>query len=307
LFGYKELNKTVYFLVNGWVTMCLDGHFPETMPVTGGRKTYRASVTLDSLQKALEPEGKKKKRAQAVDYSGVQVSRRQYGQHFDMTAAEYSRRIQKPEDYKEIDGPCITWSRTSVSIPSGQDSFAYAQAPAFFGESCIWVNERAGAETTYAAKCLTRTEFATVDKSAFTDLIRDLPYLKRRFEHFRQHFDLEIRASKEVLHTPADSDGDGSKGSMGMNGDGDRAEKMADVGGLPGVFVSPPVPVAGASPPLPPHEHVLEHPPPPNTVPDSLSIVGDSHQVASQQNNANPIKVFSDLAEDHPRGDDGGQ
>ena len=41
--------------------------------------------------------------------------------------------------------------QTSVSIPSDEASFAYAQAPAFFGESCIWVNERAGAETTYAA------------------------------------------------------------------------------------------------------------------------------------------------------------
>ena len=45
-----------YFLVNGWVTMCLDGHFPETMPVTKGRKTYRASVTLDSLQKSAAEE-----------------------------------------------------------------------------------------------------------------------------------------------------------------------------------------------------------------------------------------------------------
>ena len=27
LFGYRELNKTVYFLVNGWVTMSLDGPF----------------------------------------------------------------------------------------------------------------------------------------------------------------------------------------------------------------------------------------------------------------------------------------
>ena len=36
---------------------------------------------------------------------------RRYGQHFDAQAAEYSRRIKKEEEYKEVDAPCTSWSR----------------------------------------------------------------------------------------------------------------------------------------------------------------------------------------------------
>jgi hypothetical protein len=180
--------------VNGWVTLSLGSLFEEQH--TDVDEAIR-TLQEDSMDTAAAPgrrsitqQSKKK-----VYPEKIVVSRRAYSATFDQEAAELDKRVgakgqdvfndvrsaYEIEDHK-VSKHTLAKNFTKVSRKA---DLAYIQAPAFFGENVLWYETPPSRN--YSAKCLTRSEFATLTKHDIDAVVEDLPYARKAYEIFRDH------------------------------------------------------------------------------------------------------------------------
>jgi hypothetical protein len=82
-------------------------------------------------------------------------------------------------------GPMLSPTDPQESAKSRSDKkFALIAAPAFFGESQIFLSEPEPAQ--YSARCKTRAEFDIFDTSDIQFVVNELPYIRPRYEDFAE-------------------------------------------------------------------------------------------------------------------------
>jgi CRP-like cAMP-binding protein len=158
LFSWGEKQSVIYVLVNGWVTIMPGSTFKDE----GHEEIMRADQPA--------------------------VMRRQMTSTFDLTVAKLDKNVDLKEHTK-------VHERVRKSLPfydskaavvdtkkAGQQ--AYIQAPAFFGESLLFVDVPGSAA--YSARCLTRAEFTTFTRVDVESVLAELPYMRERYEDFRE-------------------------------------------------------------------------------------------------------------------------
>jgi CRP-like cAMP-binding protein len=184
LFSFGEVDETVYVLVNGWVTLSLGSLFEEqhTDVDDAIRKMQSDSMSQQTQGAKLFPDK-------------IMVSRRSYSATFDQEAAELDKRVgAKGQDVfndvrsaYEIEDDKVskhTLAKNFTKVSRKAD-LAYIQAPAFFGENVLWYETPPSRN--YSAKCLTRSEFATLTKHDIDAVVEELPYARKAYEIFRDH------------------------------------------------------------------------------------------------------------------------
>jgi len=66
------------------------------------------------------------------------------------------------------------------------DTAAYVPAPAFFGESVLWMDDGEEEPATYSARCETRAEFVVLTKADILAVAASYPMVQKRFSAFRR-------------------------------------------------------------------------------------------------------------------------
>jgi hypothetical protein len=150
LFSFGEVNRTVFVLVNGWVTVCSGAIFhdeEEELPKDGIIKRATRRHDIDKL-------------------------------------GTRNTEDDEEDDNELLDVITPKSSRVTVSVlKEDPKPYAYVKAPAFFGESVLWLEDAESAA--YSARCLTRAEFTTFTADTVASVVAELPYLEERYNAFR--------------------------------------------------------------------------------------------------------------------------
>jgi CRP-like cAMP-binding protein len=160
LFAWGEKQTMVYVLVNGWVTI---------MP---------GSIFKDDEEDEMR---------RAQDGGQPAVMRRQMTSTFDLTVAKLDKKVDSKEHnrvHERVRRSLISNNKSPALIPKQEGEQAYIQAPAFFGESLLFIDEPGSAG--YSARCLTRAEFTTFTREDVETVLRELPYMRSRYEEYRE-------------------------------------------------------------------------------------------------------------------------
>ena len=169
LFSYGEMIHTIYMLVNGWVTLSLgstfdDGNIDMNLVKNAKSQRSRSSTFDDDARELAKRSGIKSdavfKDARASYELGVFWER------------EESKSLL--ENYKK--------SSTTTGAQADQ---AFIHAPAFFGETVLWIDDPL--PRAYSARCLTRVELITMAKDDVEAVVSELPYVRATFESFKAH------------------------------------------------------------------------------------------------------------------------
>jgi CRP-like cAMP-binding protein len=184
LFSYGEMVRTIYMLVNGWVTLSLGSIFDDANTDMHSDLPFRPRELSESTL------------AQSV---AMLVPRFMKSSIFDDDASELAMRSSIKSDalfeeaheryelgvFQEKEASNSSEAHRKQMKIGAQADEAFIQAPAFFGETVLWFDDPLS--RTYGARCLTRVELTTITKNDVEEVLSELPYVRATFENFKVH------------------------------------------------------------------------------------------------------------------------